>query len=45
MGSADMLRTLFKDDLVDRLKFMIIPITLGTGKRLFTHGTIPAALR
>lgn len=42
-GSADMLRTLFKADLVDALELMIIPVTLGTGKRLFQNGTIPAA--
>ena len=45
MGSADLLRTLFKNDLVDGLELMIIPITLGTGKRLFQDGTIPAAFK
>jgi dihydrofolate reductase len=44
-GSADMLQTLFKNDLVDGLELMIFPITLGTGKRLFTHGTIPTAFK
>lgn len=44
-GSADMLQTLFKADLVDTLELMIIPITLGQGKRLFQHGTIPAAFK
>ena len=44
-GSADMLRTLFKNDLVDALELMIIPVTLGTGKRLFQDGTIPAAFK
>ncbi|MGB7070505.1 MAG: dihydrofolate reductase family protein [Pyrinomonadaceae bacterium] len=45
MGSADMLQTLFKNDLVDKLELMIIPITLGTGKRLFDGGTIPASFK
>ena len=45
MGSADLLQTLFKNDLVDELHLMIFPITLGTGKRLFTDGTIPAAFK
>jgi dihydrofolate reductase len=45
MGSADMLQTLFKEDLVDALELMIIPVTLGTGKRLFQDGTIPAAFK
>ncbi len=45
MGSANMLQTLFKADLVDALELMIIPITLGQGKRLFQDGTIPASFR
>ena len=45
MGSADLLQTLFKNDLVEELELMIIPITLGTGKRLFQDGTIPAAFK
>lgn len=44
-GSADMLQTLFKNDLVDALELMIIPVTLGKGKRLFQDGTIPAAFK
>jgi dihydrofolate reductase len=45
MGSADMLQTLFKNDLVDALELMIIPVTLGQGKRLFQDGTIPASFK
>ena len=44
-GSADMLQTLFKKDLVDGLELMIFTITLGPGKRLFADGTIPAAFK
>jgi dihydrofolate reductase len=44
-GSADMLQTLFRNDLVDKLEVMIVPITLGQGKRLFQEGTIPAAFK
>lgn len=44
-GSANMLQTLFKADLVDALELMIIPVTLGEGKRLFQDGTIPAAFK
>jgi dihydrofolate reductase len=44
-GSANMLQTLFKNDLVDALELMIIPVTLGTGKRLFQDGTMPAAFK
>ena len=45
MGSADMLQTLFKNDLVDGLDLMIFPITLGPGKRLFQDGTVPASFK
>ena len=42
-GSGNLVQTLFKHDLVDELRLMTFPITLGTGKRLFGEGTIPAA--
>jgi len=42
-GSGNLAQTLFKHDLVDELWLMTFPITLGTGKRLFGEGTIPAA--
>ena len=29
--------------MVDELRLMTFPVTLGTGKRLFGEGTIPAA--
>ena len=45
MGSANLLQTLFKNDLVDALELMIIPVTLGSGKRLFQDGTIPASFK
>jgi dihydrofolate reductase len=42
-GSSVLAQTLFEHDLVDELWLKIFPITLGTGKRLFGRGTIPAA--
>lgn len=42
-GSGDLAQTLLKHDLVDELWLKTFPITLGTGKRLFGEGTIPAA--
>ena len=42
-GSSRLLQTLLKHDLVDELWLKIFPITVGTGKRLFGEGTIPAA--
>jgi len=44
-GSGNLVQTLLKNDLVDELWLKIFPITLGTGKRLFGEGTIPAAFR
>ena len=43
IGSGNLCQTLFKNDLVDELRLMTFPITLGTGKRLFAEGTIAAA--
>ena len=42
-GSGNLTQTLLKHDLVDELWLMTFPVTLGTGKRLFGDGTIPAA--
>ena len=44
-GSGDLLQTLIKHDLVDAFWLMIVPITLGVGKRLFADGAIPAAFK
>ncbi|MES2215752.1 MAG: dihydrofolate reductase family protein [Patescibacteria group bacterium] len=45
IGSGNLAQTLFKHDLVDEMLLMTFPITLGTGKRLFAEGTIPAAFK
>jgi len=42
-GSGALIQTLFKNDLIDELRLRIFPLTLGSGKRLFAEGTIPAA--
>ncbi|MEZ4712737.1 MAG: dihydrofolate reductase family protein [Caldilineaceae bacterium] len=44
-GSSDLLQTLIKHDLVDVFWLMIYPVTLGSGKRLFADGAIPAAFK
>jgi dihydrofolate reductase len=44
-GSANLIQTLMKHDLVDEFWLKIYPITLGGGKRLFADGTIPAAFK
>jgi len=38
-------RTLFKRDFVDLMFMMIFPITLESGKLLFSKDTIPAAFK
>lgn len=42
-GSGMLIQTLLKNELVDELRLRIFPVTLGSGKRLFADGTIPAA--
>ena len=42
-GSGTMIQTLLQNDLVDELWLKLFPVTLGTGKRLFDRGTMPAA--
>jgi dihydrofolate reductase len=44
-GSSGLSQMLFRHDLVDKLWLKIFPLTLGTGKRLFGEGTIPAAFQ
>ena len=38
-GSADLLRSLLREGLVDRFATIVYPVVLGTGKRLFSEGT------
>lgn len=42
-GSGQMIQTLLANDLVDELWLKTFPVTLGSGKKLFASGTIPAA--
>ena len=44
-GSADALQTLLKNDLIDEYRLFVYPLVLGSGKRLFAGGTVPAALK
>jgi len=45
IGSGDLVQTLLRHDLVDWFNLWVYPILLGTGKRLFGEGTLPAGLR
>ena len=42
-GSGNLIQTLLAHELVDEFWLKIFPVTLGTGKRLFGAGTMPAA--
>jgi dihydrofolate reductase len=44
-GSGNLIQTLLKHDLVDELWLKTFPVVLGTGKRLFADGTMPAGFR
>jgi dihydrofolate reductase len=44
-GSGNLAQTLMRDGLVDEYRLWVFPLVLGSGKRLFADGTIPAALR
>jgi len=44
-GSGNLIQTLLKHDLIDEFRLKIFPLTLGTGKRLFGDGTIPAGFK
>lgn len=44
-GSSDLVGTLQRHDLVDEYRLFIEPVVLGTGKRLFTEGAAPVAMR
>jgi dihydrofolate reductase len=44
-GSGELIQTLLKHDLIDEFRLWFFPVLLGTGKRLFGEGTVPAGLK
>jgi dihydrofolate reductase len=44
-GSGNLIQSLLTADLIDEFRVLVFPILLGSGKRLFAEGTIPAGLR
>lgn len=45
IGSLDLLQSLLRFGLVDRMNLWVYPLLLGSGKRVFADGTMPTALR
>ena len=45
IGSLDLVQSLLRFGLVDRLNLWMYPLLLGSGKRLFAEGTVPTVLR
>jgi dihydrofolate reductase len=43
-GSANLIQTLLRHNLVDEFRIWTFPVLLGGGKRLFGAGTLPAGL-
>jgi dihydrofolate reductase len=44
-GSAGLVQTLLREDLVDELRLVVAPVVLGEGKRLFGAGAVPGGWR
>ena len=43
-GSANLIQTLLRHNLVDQFRLWVFPLVIGSGKRLFSEGTIPSGL-
>jgi dihydrofolate reductase len=44
-GSANLIQTLLANNLVDQFRLWVFPLVIGSGKRLFADGTVPAGLK
>jgi dihydrofolate reductase len=44
-GSGTLVQTLRRHNLVEKNRLWIFPLVIGSGKRLFSEGTIPSALK
>jgi len=45
IGSLNLVQSLLRFGLVDRMNLWVFPLLLGSGKRVFADGTVPTALR
>ncbi|MFC5753532.1 dihydrofolate reductase family protein [Actinomadura rugatobispora] len=43
-GSGGLVQTLIEHDLVDEFHLLVVPVLIGSGKRLFAEGTVPSGL-
>jgi dihydrofolate reductase len=43
-GSGNLIQTLMAHSLVDQYRLWVFPLVIGSGKRLFSDGTIPSGL-
>ncbi len=44
-GSGNLIQTLLRHNLIDLYRLWVFPLVIGSGKRLFSDGTIPAGLK
>jgi dihydrofolate reductase len=44
-GSGNLIQSLLRADLVDEFRLWVFPVLIGSGKRLFADGTVPASLK
>jgi len=44
-GSGNLIQTLLRHNLVDQYRLFVFPLVIGSGKRLFSEGTIPSGLK
>ena len=44
-GSSNLIQTLLRHNLIDEFRLWTFPLVVGSGKRLFSDGTMPAALK
>jgi dihydrofolate reductase len=44
-GSGNLIQTLLRHHLVDQFRLWVFPLVIGSGKRLFSDGTVPSGLK
>ncbi len=44
-GSGNLIQTLLRHNLVDQYRLWVFPLVIGSGKRLFSDGTVPSGLK